>query len=220
MADCQFITLRADRDPRGVLYLPIPMHEGFRAGEDGTILSLFDEKGVLTYRWRRVPLKVKCDGYVTATLRSPTGSVTRLVHHLVLEAFVGPRPPGMEACHFPDKSPKNNRMDNLRWDTQAGNIRDRAYHLAEAKRLGLHQPRMRKRPAAPMVRKVPPRPKPEPGPEPCVADILRLFAEGIGVGLIAFHLNVPTAKVKRVLRDAALEQLKASLPEPSSRKRR
>jgi hypothetical protein len=31
------------------------------------------------------------------------------VHRLVLAAFVGPCPPGMEACHFPDRDPMNCR---------------------------------------------------------------------------------------------------------------
>jgi len=46
-----------------------------------------------------------------------------VVHRLVLLAFVGPCPEGMEACHN-DGNPYNNRLDNLRWDTKAGNILD------------------------------------------------------------------------------------------------
>src|SRR6476646_4829912 len=44
----------------------------------------------------------------------------RMVHHLVLEAFVGPRPLGLEACHK-DDDPTNNALDNLRWDTKQSN---------------------------------------------------------------------------------------------------
>lgn len=47
----------------------------------------------------------------------------RRVHHLVLEAFVGPRPDGMVSCHYNDK-PDDNRLSNLRWDTQSGNMSD------------------------------------------------------------------------------------------------
>lgn len=50
------------------------------------------------------------------------------VHQLVLLAFVGPCPEGMEGCHFPDRSPSNNRLDNLRWDTRSGNRRDAIAH--------------------------------------------------------------------------------------------
>lgn len=37
-------------------------------------------------------------------------------HALVLEAFVGPRPPKNDACHN-DGNPKNNHVSNLRWGT-------------------------------------------------------------------------------------------------------
>lgn len=46
------------------------------------------------------------------------------VHRLVLEAFVGPCPVGMEACHGPDNDHRNNRLDNLRWDTKKANFGD------------------------------------------------------------------------------------------------
>jgi hypothetical protein len=45
------------------------------------------------------------------------------VHHLVLENFVGPRPPGLEGCHWDDDK-SNNRLTNLRWDTQSSNRKD------------------------------------------------------------------------------------------------
>lgn len=47
---------------------------------------------------------------------------TRLVHQLVLEAFVGPRPAGMESFHE-DDNPNNNHIENLRWATHADNCR-------------------------------------------------------------------------------------------------
>jgi hypothetical protein len=46
------------------------------------------------------------------------------VHHLVLEAFVGPRPSGMHACHRDDDR-LNNHVTNLYWGTQADNMQDR-----------------------------------------------------------------------------------------------
>ncbi len=48
----------------------------------------------------------------------------RTVARLVLEAFIGPRPPGMQACHRDDR-PDNNRLKNLRWDTPKSNAADR-----------------------------------------------------------------------------------------------
>lgn len=58
----------------------------------------------------------------------PRGQVNRLVHMLVLEAFVGPCPVGMEACHFPDRNPTNNQLCNLRWDTHVNNLADSVVH--------------------------------------------------------------------------------------------
>lgn len=51
-----------------------------------------------------------------------------LIHRMVLEAFVGPCPPGMECRHFPDRDPSNNRLENLRWGTRRQNMRDKFIH--------------------------------------------------------------------------------------------
>lgn len=50
--------------------------------------------------------------------------VRRYVHHLVLEAFVGRCPEGLECCHDDDDG-TNNHLGNLRWDTQSANMYDR-----------------------------------------------------------------------------------------------
>jgi predicted XRE-type DNA-binding protein len=56
--------------------------------------------------------------------RDSIGKTFRL-HRLVLETFVGPCPPGMEARHFPDRSHSNNRLDNLSWATKKQNAADK-----------------------------------------------------------------------------------------------
>lgn len=43
----------------------------------------------------------------------------RYVHILMLEAFIGPRPPGLVGCHK-DDTPRN-ELSNLKWDTVSGN---------------------------------------------------------------------------------------------------
>lgn len=64
------------------------------------------------------------DGYRRVTLARPGGQISRKVHVLVAEAFIGPKPwEGAEVCHA-DNSRTNNRVANLRWDTRAGNARD------------------------------------------------------------------------------------------------
>jgi hypothetical protein len=47
----------------------------------------------------------------------------RRIHNLVMLAFVGPRPEGLEVCHE-DDNPANNRLDNLRYDTHLANMQD------------------------------------------------------------------------------------------------
>lgn len=46
-----------------------------------------------------------------------------MVHHLILETFVGPRPPGSLARHLND-DPCDNRPENLRWGNKQENARD------------------------------------------------------------------------------------------------
>lgn len=49
------------------------------------------------------------------------------VHRAVLEAFIGPCPEGMEACHD-DGNPKNNTVENLYWGTRSDNVKDALRH--------------------------------------------------------------------------------------------
>jgi hypothetical protein len=62
-------------------------------------------------------------GHLTVALCAGGVCRTFYVHRLVLQAFVGPNPAGMEACHWND-DPTDNRLENLRWDTRGANARD------------------------------------------------------------------------------------------------
>ncbi len=55
------------------------------------------------------------------------GAYNYKVCALVLKAFVGPRPHGMEACHNNGDS-TDNRLENLRWDTPSANNYDLVLH--------------------------------------------------------------------------------------------
>lgn len=66
-------------------------------------------------------------GSVTVLLHFAGKPITKSVHRLVLEAFVGPCPFGMEGCHG-DGDPFNNKLDNLRWDTHQANMHDGIRH--------------------------------------------------------------------------------------------
>lgn len=77
---------------------------------------------------RRVPSRVlkpgrDANGVRYVQLTDGPRRVVRRVHVLVLEAFVGPRPPGLEGCHWDDDK-DNNHLENLRWDTRSANMQD------------------------------------------------------------------------------------------------
>jgi hypothetical protein len=54
-------------------------------------------------------------------------AIKRLAGRIVLHAFVGPCPTGMECCHN-NGDETDNRLENLRWDTHAANLADRHRH--------------------------------------------------------------------------------------------
>ena len=64
---------------------------------------------------------------VIATLYKDERPVYVRVHQLVLCAFVGPCPKGLEGCHN-DGDPTNNCVSNLRWDSHIGNLADMDKH--------------------------------------------------------------------------------------------
>jgi len=66
-------------------------------------------------------------GYRAFTLSDDTATATRMVHNLVLEAFVGPRPEGYDGCHNNGQG-TDNRLVNLRWDTKSANSVDTVIH--------------------------------------------------------------------------------------------
>lgn len=69
-------------------------------------------------------------GYLRVNIRRGGVRFTRSVHRLVLEAFVGPRPPGFEARHL-DGNPVNNALSNLAWGSSKQNSEDKRRHGTE-----------------------------------------------------------------------------------------
>lgn len=76
---------------------------------------------------RALKQRLTTTGYPSVSLYSDKKRGPARVHRLVLEAFVGPCPAGMEACHS-DGNKINNRLENLRWDSRSGNQADRVQH--------------------------------------------------------------------------------------------
>lgn len=65
--------------------------------------------------------------YLRVNLWKNNHMTTRRVHALVLEAFVGTCPEGLEAAHL-DGDYTNNRIDNLEWTTHIINCAHRSIH--------------------------------------------------------------------------------------------
>jgi hypothetical protein len=116
--------------PAPVEYRAVPGFPGYRIGNDGSVWTCKvkggnDRSPGRTGPWRRLVLHRDRAGYPRVNLDRDGRNHSRLIHRLVLESFVGPRPNGLEACHYPDPDKWNNHLANLRWDTHGENARDR-----------------------------------------------------------------------------------------------
>mgnify|MGYP002780477625 CR=1 FL=1 len=112
-----------------VEYRDCPNHPGYRVGSDGSVWSCWTAAGrykaaTMSGVWKQKKATVARNGYCVTRVKG----VLHYVHTLVLEAFVGPCPPGMECRHFPDRDPTNNNLTNLSWGTRSRNQRDRNAH--------------------------------------------------------------------------------------------
>lgn len=95
----------------------IPEHPGYEASTHGRIRNIRRRGAALKPRpipsgYQRVSLGARRDDYI---------------HRLVLFAFVGPCPKGMQCAHE-DGNNSNNRLDNLSWKTPSANGLDKRRH--------------------------------------------------------------------------------------------
>lgn len=81
----------------------------------------------MTKRGRIMRPNNQPNGYLGLMLSNGDRSEKRLVHRIVLEAFVGPRPHGFWAAHN-NGIKTDNRLCNLRWDTASNNQADKRKH--------------------------------------------------------------------------------------------
>ena len=123
---------------------PIAGVRGHRIGIDGSVwtcllrVSLGIGNGcrfIETWGWRKRRVSPDKKGYLRVTLPLVGGGTRRAkVHHLVLTAFEGEKPPGMECRHM-DNDKKNNHRENLRWGTDEENREDRRRATAKARQI-------------------------------------------------------------------------------------
>jgi len=100
----------------GERWLPVVGFEGlYEVSDQGRVRLISGE--VSTGR------AVDAKGYRCMVLRGPDGRRSVRVHRLVLEAFVGPCPEGMQTRHGPG-GPSDNRLVNLSWGTKRENNYD------------------------------------------------------------------------------------------------
>lgn len=116
-----------------VEYRPIEGFDGYRVGDDGSVWSCWKSRGsphygsVISDTWKKLkPIKDQI-GRHKVNLYAGGKCYGFRVHQLVLVAFRGPCPIGLEACHN-DGDMTNNKLTNLRWDTHANNMRDKIQH--------------------------------------------------------------------------------------------
>jgi hypothetical protein len=114
---------------------PIPGYSHYFVTEDGQVFSM-RRKGRGGGKegfgeWRIMRPFQRPDGHLEVHLRQDSQTGIRVsrekVHRLVLFAFVGPCPAGMECRHL-NGNPQDNRVSNLRWGTHSENSRDAVRH--------------------------------------------------------------------------------------------
>lgn len=101
---------------------PVPDRPGYEASDDGQVRGPTGK--VLS-------TLVRVNGYLRVTVSRPQGKRADDVHRMVLVAFIGPRPPGMEARHLNGDN-RDNRACNLAWGTHSENMYDQVRHGTHA----------------------------------------------------------------------------------------
>jgi hypothetical protein len=108
-------------------WLPVVGYEGkYEIGDQGSVMSLLGRKPrtLTPIRQHAGHLMVNLYGGDTVNRH---GWTPRFVHHLVLEAFVGPCPDG-HVCRHLNGDPADNRTANLAWGTHSENGLDSVVH--------------------------------------------------------------------------------------------
>jgi len=113
-----------------VVYKAVRGFSGYRVGDDGSVWSCRygNRFGTYTVPWKLLKASPNKDGHIPYLLYRGDGSTThKFGHQLVLEAFRGRCPAGMEACHN-NGNPADNQLTNLRWGTPKSNAEDCIRH--------------------------------------------------------------------------------------------
>jgi hypothetical protein len=104
---------------------PIPGFDGYEASNQGRVRSLLRKEPKILAPDKSLPYWKFC-------LRRNKKSAHPFLHHLVLNAFRGPCPEGMEASHL-NGDRNDNRLENLIWESRTENMRRKNGHGTMAK---------------------------------------------------------------------------------------
>ena len=127
-------------------WLPVVGYEGlYEVSDHGRVRTVDRVEVTKAGYTRRRKSKLRSpwsdkDGYMHVTVTRNRRKSGRSVHRLVLEAFVGPCPDNMVACHD-NGDPADNRLQNLRWDTLSANELDKVTHGTHHNARKTHCPR-------------------------------------------------------------------------------
>lgn len=112
----------------GEHWLPVVGYEGlYEVSDQGRVRGV--DRVVKHYTgslrlWKGQILAPQDRKYPSVHLSANGRSKSYCIHTLVLRAFRGDCPDGLQACHANDIR-DDNRLENLRWDTREGNEQDK-----------------------------------------------------------------------------------------------
>jgi hypothetical protein len=102
----------------------VPSVPGYLVSGDGRLFSIRPLSLPPGEVARELTLVATRDGHLTVSLQGGGLRLRRLVHQLVAEAFLPPRPDDCYLVRHLDDDPTNNSPENLAWGTDADNHRD------------------------------------------------------------------------------------------------
>jgi len=149
--------------------------KGYEVSNLGNVRSYFSTHGIVDTP-HPLHQSINYKGRPIIRIRVNNIKKTFCVHRIVLEAFVGKCPIGMQACHY-DDNPMNNRIENLRWDTWQNNVIDGLRNQTAA--------RGEKQRSAKLTNEE-------------VLDICQKYAKGIMSGILAKEFGVTTTTIREI----------------------
>lgn len=107
-------------------WLPVVGWEDYyKVSSQGRIQRIMGGRGSQYGKYKKITVS---DGRAVVSLNRPGFQETRLVSHIVIEAFKGPKTHVLHECCHNNGNSLDNREENLRWDTVESNNKDKILH--------------------------------------------------------------------------------------------